>query len=260
MTLADSSSDAPALNTTDHHRVALVTGASSGIGLATARRLHSDGARVAISARDPDRLRHAAASIGDDVIAVPADVTDKADLDRLMTTVGQALGPIDILFVNAGLKRFASLTDVTEELFDEVFATNTRGAYFTVRAALPHLEDGASIVLCGLAPVDPAWRRPGTSVYTASKAALRSFTRTTAAELAHRRIRVNTVNPGAIDVSGPTYLPPEEMVERMRRTAEATPMKRLGRPEEIAGVVAFLASDDASYITGQQITVDGGLS
>ncbi|TQM36214.1 SDR family NAD(P)-dependent oxidoreductase [Pseudonocardia cypriaca] len=259
MTPADSSPDAPAENTTDH-RVALVTGASSGIGLATARRLHRDGARVAISARDPDRLRLAAASIGDDVIAVPADVTEEADLDRLMATVARALGPIDVLFVNAGLKRFASLTDVTEELFDEVFATNTKGAYFTVRAALPHLEDGASIVLCGLAPVDPAWRRPGTSVYTASKAALRSFTRTTAAELAHRRIRVNTVNPGAIDVSGPTYLPPDAMVERMRRTADATPMKRLGRPEEIAAVVAFLASDDASYITGQQITVDGGLS
>jgi NAD(P)-dependent dehydrogenase (short-subunit alcohol dehydrogenase family) len=187
-------------------------------------------------------------------------VTDKADLDRLVATVGKELGAIDILFVNAGLKRFAPLTDVTEDLFDEVFATNAKGAYFTVRAALPHLNDGASVVLCGLAPVDPAWRRPGTGVYTASKAALQSFTRTTAAELAHRRIRVNTVNPGAIDVSGPTYLPSDEMAERMRRTADATVMKRLGTPEEIAGVVAFLASDDASYITGQQITVDGGMS
>jgi NAD(P)-dependent dehydrogenase (short-subunit alcohol dehydrogenase family) len=241
-------------------RVALVTGASSGIGLATARRLHRDGARVAICARDADRLRRAAASIGDDVVPVPADVTDKAAVDRLMATVRQELGPIDVLFVNAGVKRFALLTDVTEELFDEVFAANTRGAYFTLRAAMPYLNDGASVVLCGLAPVDPAWRRPGTSVYTASKAALQSFTSTTAAELAPRGIRVNTVNPGPIDVPGATHLPAAEMAERMRRTADAGLMKRLGTPEEIAGVVAFLASDDASYITGQQITVDGGIS
>jgi NAD(P)-dependent dehydrogenase (short-subunit alcohol dehydrogenase family) len=243
-------------------RVAVVTGASSGIGLATARRLHCDGARLAISARDPHRLRRAAASIADDVVPIPADVNDKADLDRLMVTVAKELGPIDILFINAGVKRFACLTDATEELFDEVFAANAKGAYFTLHSAIPHLNDGASIILCGLAPVEPAWRRAGTSIYTASKAALRSFTRTTASELAHRQIRVNSVNPGAIDLSdpGPAYLPDDQMAERMHRIADAAPMKRLGKPEEIAGVVAFLASDDASYITGQQITVDGGMS
>jgi NAD(P)-dependent dehydrogenase (short-subunit alcohol dehydrogenase family) len=241
---------------------AVVTGASSGIGLATARRLHRDGARVAISARDPDRLRRAAASIGPDVVPIPADVTRTADLDRLMTAIDQELGSIDILFVNAGIKRFAPLAEATEELFDEVFSANARGAFFTLRAAVPHLNDGASIVLCGLAPVEPGWRRAGTSIYTASKTALQSFARTTAAELAHRRIRVNTVDPGAIDVSdgGPGYLPNSQMAERMHRIATATPLQRLGTPEEIAGVVAFLASDDASFITGQRIAVDGGMS
>ncbi|NUS43998.1 MAG: glucose 1-dehydrogenase [Mycobacteriaceae bacterium] len=242
-----------------HGHVVVVTGGSSGIGLATARRFAREGASVAITGRDEHRLAHAATEIGDNVLAVAGDVADVADIDRLFAAVAKALGRIDVLFVNAGLKRLHALHDASVEHFNEVFDVNVKGAFFTVQKAIPHLNDGASVVLCGLAPVDPAWRRPGTGIYTASKAAMKAFTRTAAAELAHRQIRVNTVSPGPINVPA-AHLPPEQMAERMRRMAALSPLKRLGEPEDVAGVVAFLASRDAAYITGQEITVDGGMS
>ncbi|MEU6750205.1 SDR family oxidoreductase [Spirillospora sp. NPDC046719] len=242
-------------------RVAVVTGGGSGIGLATAKRFRQEGARVAISGRDEERLHRAATVIGDGVLTVAADVGRLQEIDLLFSTVVKELGPIDVLFVNAGFKGFQALHESTEEFFDEAFGVNAKGAFFTLQKSVPHLSDGASVILCGLAPVDPAWRRPGTSVYTASKAALRSFTRSAAAELAPRRIRVNAVSPGPIDVSDSSRGPlPRGSAERMSRMADAAPMKRLGGPEEVAGVVAFLASGDASYITGQEIIVDGGLS
>lgn len=241
----------------DNH-VAVVTGGSSGIGLATAARLHQEGARTAVVGRDEQRLHDAAAFLGDEILTIRADVSKPDEIDTLFTTVARTLGRIDTLFINAGLKRFQPLDDTTESFFDEVFDTNTKGAFFTLQRAIPHLNDNASVILCGVAPVDPAWRRAGTTVYSASKAALHAITRTAAAELAPRGIRVNTVSPGAIDLPVP-HLPPEQ-AERMQRIADATPLKRLGRPEEIASVVAFLASPDASYITGQDIPVNGGIS
>jgi NAD(P)-dependent dehydrogenase (short-subunit alcohol dehydrogenase family) len=201
-------------------RAVVVTGGSSSIGFATAKRFHQEGARVAITGRDEQRLRRAAKSIGDNVRAVAGDVTRPEDLVVLFSTIAQTLGRIDVLFINAGLKKVDVLQEVTEESFDEVFDINARGAFFALQKAIPHLNDGASVIVCGVAPVDPAWRRPGTGVYTASKAVIRSFTRTAAAELAERRIRLNTVSPGPIDVPA-SYLDQDEMAERMRQMAAA---------------------------------------
>lgn len=242
-------------------KVAVVTGGSSGIGLATARRLHAEGARVAVCGRDMARLHGAAATIGHDIVCVPADVAKLAEIDRLFHEVAGQLGEIDVLFINAGVGKLARLAETTEAVYDEVFDINTKGAYFTMQKAVPFLNDRASIILNGLAPVSPAWRRPGTTVYTASKAALRSFAQTAAVELADRGIRVNTVSPGPILT--PIYehigLAAEIIETRRGQLAAEVPLKRLGTPEEIAGVVAFLASDDASYITGAEIRVDGGI-
>lgn len=242
-------------------KVAVVTGGSSGIGLATAKRLHAEGAKVAVCGRDTARLNDAAATIGDDIVCVPADVAKLADIDRLFLEVADRLGVIDVLFINAGVGKLARLAETTEAVYDEVFDINTKGAYFTMQKAVPFLNDRASIILNGLAPVSPAWRRPGTTAYTASKAALRSFAQMAAVELADRGIRVNTVSPGP--VLTPIYehlgLPAEMIDARRGQLAAEVPLKRLGAPEEIAGVVAFLASDDASYITGTEIRVDGGI-
>lgn len=239
-------------------RVVVITGGGSGIGLATARRFHDEGALVAIAGRREDVLTTASESIGADVLAVQADVSKSEDLQSLYTRVTARLGGIDVLVANAGLKRFVPFEQTSEDEFHEIFSVNTAAAFFTIQRALPHLNREASIVLTGLAPVTPAWRRPGTAAYAASKDALRSLTRTLASELADRGIRVNAVNPGAIATDS-DYLPEGAMAERLTAIADTVPMKRLGRPEEIAAVIAFLASADASYVTGQAINIDGGI-
>ncbi|MBV9502562.1 MAG: SDR family oxidoreductase [Acidobacteriaceae bacterium] len=241
-------------------KVAVVTGGNSGIGLASAKRLHEEGARVTISGRNSKTLAAAKAAIGNDVLTVAADVGKAADLDKLYAAVSQEFGKIDILFVNAGIYKFVPLAATTEDLFDELFDTNAKGAYFTIKKALPYLNDGASIIL-NTSVADEKGLVNG-SVYAATKAALRSFTRSIAAELVSRTIRVNAVSPGPIytpagfERSG---LSPEEMEAFAKSIVNQVPMKRFGQPEEIAGAVAFLASSDASFITGAEIPVDGGL-
>jgi NAD(P)-dependent dehydrogenase (short-subunit alcohol dehydrogenase family) len=240
-------------------KVAVVTGGNSGIGLAAAIRLQQEGAKIAISGRNRKTLDEAMKTIGNGVLAVQSDAAKLTDADKLFTEVSQKLGKVDILFVNAGVATFAPLADTTESAYDQLFDINIKGAYFTIQKALPFLNDGASIILN--TSVADSTGTVGASAYSATKAALRSLARTAAAELVGRGIRVNAVAPGPIvtPIFGKTGLSQEGIDEFAKWIMAKVPMKRLGQPEEIAGVVAFLASQDASYITGVEINVDGGL-
>jgi NAD(P)-dependent dehydrogenase (short-subunit alcohol dehydrogenase family) len=240
-------------------KVAVVTGGNSGIGLATAKRLQEEGARVAISGRSKKTLDEAVKTLGNGVVAVEADVARLTDLDRLYAEISQKLGKIDVLFVNAGVAKFAPLAETSESVYDEQFDINIKGAYFTIQKALPFLNDGASIILN--TSVADSQGNAGTSAYSATKAALRSLARTAAAELVGRGIRVNAVAPGPIvtPIFGRTGLTKEAFDEFAKAVVARVPMKRFGQPEEVAAAVAFLASQDASYITGIEINVDGGL-
>jgi NAD(P)-dependent dehydrogenase (short-subunit alcohol dehydrogenase family) len=240
-------------------KVAVITGGNSGIGLATAKRFLDEEAKVAISGRDQKTLDEALKSLGKGVVAVKADTAKLEDIEKFLNEAVKKLGKIDILFVNAGVAKFSPITDVSEAQFDEQFDINIRGAYFTVQKALPHLNDGASIIFN--TSVAGSVGSPTTSAYSATKAALRSFARTAAAELVDRKIRVNAVAPGPIvtPIFGRTGLPQQVIDDWAKGLLEKVPMKRFGQPEEVAGVVAFLASSDASYITGVELNVDGGL-
>ena len=240
-------------------KVAVVTGGNSGIGLATAKRFQEEGAKVAISGRSKQTLESAVKTIGNGVVAVQADVAKLTDVERLYAEVSQKLGKIDVLFVNAGIAKFAPLAETSEDVYDEQFDINIKGAYFTIQKALPWLNDGASIIL-NTSVVDSKGTA-GASAYAATKAALRSLARTAAAELVGRGIRVNTVAPGPIatPIFGKTGLSKEDLDDFAKGVTAMIPMKRFGQPEEVAAAVAFLASQDASYITGVEINVDGGL-
>jgi NAD(P)-dependent dehydrogenase (short-subunit alcohol dehydrogenase family) len=240
-------------------KIAVVTGGNSGIGLATAKRLLEEGAKVAISGRNQKTLEEATRTLGKDVLVVKADTAQLSETERLLKAVNDRFGKIDVLFINAGVAKFAPLTDTPEALFDEQFDINIRGAYFTIQKAVPYLNDGASIILN--TSVAGSTGNPNTSAYSATKAALRSVARTAAAEFAARNIRVNAVAPGPIvtPIFGRTGLPQEAIDDFAKEIVQKVPLKRFGQPEEVAGVVAFLASSDASYITGVELNVDGGL-
>src|SRR5438477_2498878 len=227
-------------------KVAVVTGGNSGIGLATAKRLQDEGAKVAISGRSRKTLDEAVKTIGNGILAVQADVARLEDLDKLYAEVSQKLGKIDVLFVNAGVAKFAPLAETSESTYDEQFDINVKGAYFTIQKAIPLLNDGASIILN--TSVANIKGNEGMSAYSATKAALRSLARTAAAELVGRGIRVNTVAPGPIvtPIFGRTGLPKAAVDEFAKEIVAKVPMKRFGQPEEVASTVAFLASQDAS--------------
>lgn len=241
-------------------KVAVITGGNSGIGLATAQRLANEGAYLFITGRRKAELDAAVKLIGKNVTAVQGDVSNLADLDRLYATVKQEKGRIDILFANAGGGEFAPLGSITEAHYDKTFNTNVKGVLFTVQKALPLLVDGASIVLN--ASIVSSKGMAAFSVYSATKAALRSFARTWTVDLKDRKIRVNAVSPGPIETPGVDGLAKtsEELAQIKANLASAVPMGRMGTSDEIAKAVSFLASDDASFITGIELFVDGGMA
>ena len=241
-------------------KTAVVTGGTSGIGLAAARRLASEGAFVFITGRRKVELDAAMASIGACVTGVQGDVSVPEDVDRLYDTVRSAGRRVDVLFANAGVGSFATLAQVTEEHFDWTFDINVKGLLFTVQKALPLLSDGASIILPGSTAATSG--AEATGVYAASKAAVRSFARTWANELKARGIRVNAIAPGPTDTPGISGAASDEQGASQLKQALAAqvPFGRMGRPEEIADAVLFLASDQSSFITGSNLYVDGGLN
>jgi NAD(P)-dependent dehydrogenase (short-subunit alcohol dehydrogenase family) len=241
-------------------KVAVITGGNSGIGLATAQRLAAEGAYVFITGRRQSELDAAVKLIGKNVTAVQGDVSNLADLDRLYATVKQQKGRIDILFANAGGGEFAPLGSITEAHYDKTFNINVKGVLFTVQKALPLLVDGGAIVLN--ASIVSSKGMPAFSVYSATKAALRSFARTWTVDLKDRKIRVNAVSPGPIETPGVDGLAknPGDLAQIKANLASAVPMGRMGTADEIAKVVSFLASDDASFITGIELFVDGGMA
>ncbi len=242
-------------------KVAVITGGSSGIGLATAQQFVDEGAHVFITGRRQDELDAAVDKIGkNNVTGVQGDVSNLADLDRLYARVRRQKGHVDILFANAGIGELAPLGEISEAHFDKTFGVNVKGLLFSVQKALPLFQDGGSIILN--ASVAGSKGVGGFSAYNASKAAVRSFARTWTVDLKQRKIRVNTISPGPIDT--PIFdglLKTDEQVEQFRvGIVSAVPMGRMGSPDEIAKAVLFLASDDSSYVTGIELFVDGGMA
>jgi NAD(P)-dependent dehydrogenase (short-subunit alcohol dehydrogenase family) len=239
-------------------KVVVITGGNSGIGLATAQEFLNEGATVVVIGRNAATLSAAQKRLGPHAMVLAADVTKSEDLERLVQAIREKHGRIDVLFVNAGVAKLGTIENMTEEVFDEIFDTNIRGAYFTVKKALPLVAEGGAIIFTTSWFVEVGIA--GTSAVSATKAALRSLTRTLASELLPRNIRVNAVSPGVIET--PLFsklgLPEETVAEIGKGLLAQIPQKRFGTAEEIAKVVVFLASTDASYITGVELAVDGG--
>jgi NAD(P)-dependent dehydrogenase (short-subunit alcohol dehydrogenase family) len=240
-------------------KIAVVTGGNSGIGLATAKRFHSEGAYVYITGRRQEHLDAAVKEIGQDVTGVQSDVSNLLDLDRLFDQIKREKGRIDVLFANAGSAEFAPLGGYTAEHFDRLFNANVRGLAFTVQKALPLLVNGATIILNASVVGSKGFANMG--VYNASKAAVRSFARTWTSELKDRQIRVNVVSPGPIETPLISSLAgsPEAEQQFKAQMAAGIPLGRLGSPDDIAKAVVFLASDDSGFVAGIELFVDGGM-
>jgi len=241
-------------------KIALITGGNSGIGLATAKRFVNEGAYVFITGRRERELAAAVKEIGKNVTAVQGDVSNLGDLDRLFAQIKREKGRLDIVFANAGVAKYAPFGTITEQFYNSIFNINVKGLLFTVQKALPLLPDGASVILN--ASVVGSKGLPANSVYSATKAAVRSFARTWTTDLKERGIRVNAMSPGPIETPGLSELlaSSETGQERKKMISNTVPLGRLGTPDEIAKAVVFLASDDSSYVTGTELFVDGGFA
>lgn len=242
-------------------KVAVITGGNSGIGLATAQRFVAEGAQVFITGRRQNELDAAVKKIGGNVIGIQGDVSKLADLDRLFATVKQKAGRIDVLFANAGVAEFVRLGEISEEHYDKTFNINVKGVLFAVQKALPLLPDGASVILN--ASIVASKGMENTSVYSATKAALRSFARTWTSDLKHRQIRVNAISPGPIETPAVDNLAANANLHPDQLKAGLTagvPLGRMGTPDEIAKAAVFLASDDSSFVAGIELFVDGGMA
>ena len=239
-------------------RIALVTGGSSGIGLASAQLFVKEGAFVYITGRRQSELDKAVKNIGSNVKAVRADVSNLADLDRLFAQIKQEKGRLDVVFANAGQAKFVPVSEITEEYYEKTFNTNVKGVLFTVQKALPLIPDGGSIILNGSVVSQKGF--PNSSVYSATKAAVRSLARTLTTDLKDRKIRVNTISPGPIETPiFETFTDNEEQVRAVKENfASTVPLGRLGQPDEIGKAALFLASSDSSFIAGAELFVDGG--
>ncbi|MEH1163954.1 glucose 1-dehydrogenase [Micromonospora sp. CPCC 205539] len=240
-------------------KIALVTGGSTGIGLASAKRLVDEGAYVFITGRRPAELEKAVAEIGHDVRAVPGDIADLDDLDRLYATIREEKGRLDILVANAGTVEVRPTAQADPEHFDKIFNTNARGTYFTVQKALPLFDRGGSIVLVSSGMNVKGF--PAYGAYAGTKAAIRSFARTWAAELKDQGVRVNVLSPGVIEtpIMDSQFASPAELQAGLEMFKSIIPLGRLGRPDEMANAVYYLASDQSSYTTGFDLVADGGV-
>ncbi|UBF30389.1 SDR family oxidoreductase (plasmid) [Kovacikia minuta CCNUW1] len=241
-------------------KIALVTGGTSGIGLATVKQFVAEGAHVFITGRRQPELDAAVKEIGKNVTGVQSDVSNLADLDRLFATIKQERGHLDVIFANAGVGEIAPLGAITEEHFDKTFNINVKGVLFTVQKALPLLPDGASIILN--ASITSIKGTPAFSVYSATKAAVRSFARNWILDLKERKIRVNAISPGVVPTPGYGHLGlnDQQLQEFIDSQAVTIPLGRVGTPDEIAKAVVFLASDDSSFVNGIELFVDGGMA
>ena len=242
-------------------KIALVTGGTSGIGLATAQRFIEEGAFVYITGRRQAELDAAVQQLGSSSRGVRGDVAVAADLDHLFETIRQEKGRLDIVFANAGTAAFAPLGQIDDDHFDRIFGTNVKGLLFTVQKSLPLMPDGAAIVLN--ASVTSIKASPAFSVYSATKAAVRSFARSWSVDLKERKIRVNAISPGTVVTPGYSNalgLSDAQIDQMVAQVASVTPLSRSGTPDEIAKAVVFLASDDSSFVTGIELFVDGGMA